>query len=140
MASASQGDPASRISSLTPRTLALVLGVTFAVLTALELLVGSWAIGGAIILLRTTKLNLLHWAIALGLMGGRLGGPEGSRIASLVVGGVLVGLGLWGLIGPEALGGVLGFEEEIPWAYGIFHLLTGLGPLSGVFLAARKAA
>src|SRR5687767_2995536 len=103
----------TRKARVTPRTVALTLGVAYALLTALEL-VGGWAVGGTDILLRTTKANLLHWAVALVLLGSRFSGIKASGIATRVVGVILVGLGVWGYLGPAGLGDVLGYPRGIP--------------------------
>jgi hypothetical protein len=124
---------------VTPRAVALTLGVTYAVLTALEL-TGGWAVGGTNILLRTTKANLLHWAIALGLLGSFFSGPKPSRIATRVAGVILLGIGAWGFLSPASLGGVLGFPFEIPTSYKAFHLVTGAGALFGGFSRVREPA
>ena len=125
---------------MTVRRVALALGVAFAALTAIELLVGDWALGGTAIILRTTKLNLLHWAVALSFLGGRFAGPAAARVVTWVVGGALLGLGLWGLLAPAGLGAAFGFGTSIPWSYTVFHLLTSGVALSGAFISRRKAA
>lgn len=124
---------------MTPRAVALTLGVTYAALTALEL-VGGWTVGGTDILLRTTKANLLHWAVALGLLGSYFSGARTSRIAMRVVGVILVGIGAWGFLGPGSLGDVLGFPDGIPASYNAFHLVTGASALLVGFWRAREPA
>jgi hypothetical protein len=124
---------------VTSRTVALTLGVSYAVLTALELF-GGWALGGSDIVLRTTKTNLLHWAVALGLLGSHFSGPEPARIAIRVAGVILAGIGVWGFLAAASLGDVLGFSGDIPTSYNAFHLVTGAGALFFGFSRAREPA
>lgn len=140
MAVASQTEPSTRDPGLNPRRLTLVLGVAYAVLTAAELLSGDWRIGGSILLQRTTKMNLLHWAVALGLLGGRVAGPDPGRRAALIVGSLLLLLGLWGLFASEGLGGAFGFGTGVPLSYSLIHTVTGAIALSGVFWERRNTA
>jgi hypothetical protein len=116
------------------------VGVAFALLTALELVIGQWAVGEADILLRTTKSNLLHWAVALVLLGAFFSGLEASRIAVRVVGTILAGIGAWGLLSPSTLGDFLGYAGEIPSSYAVLHLLAGVGCLVAGFVGSRKLA
>ena len=125
---------------MTARQLALALGITYAVLTVLELIVGGWAVGSSAVILRTTKMNLLHWAVALSLLGGRAAGEEPVRIVTWIVGSVLAILGLGGLFAAEALGRAFGADVGIPVAYSAFHLVTGVLTLSGEFLRRRRTA
>lgn len=124
---------------MTPRTVVLSLGVTYAVLTALEL-VGGWALGETDIVVRTTKTNLFHWALALALLGTFFSGPEPARIATRVAGVILAGIGVWGFLAAASLGDVLGFSGDIPTSYNAFHLFTGAGALFAGFSRAPKPA
>jgi hypothetical protein len=125
---------------VTPRKIALALGVIFAVLTVVELVAGDWSPGGLNILDRTTRANLLHWALALVMIGSFYAGSEASRLACRVVGIVLLALAAWGLLSAATLGTVLGYSDGIPASYQVLHLLTAVAAIGFGFGArARKA-
>ena len=110
---------------MTPRKVALALGATYAILTVVELLVGEWSLGGATVLDRTTRANLLHWTVALTMLGSFYAGNEASRLACKVVGIAFLILTVWGLLSAASLGTALGFSDGLPVSYLLFHAFTG---------------
>lgn len=125
---------------MTPRAVALTLGVAYAVLTALELLIGQWRLGEVEILQRTTKVNLLHWAAALALLGSFFAGSGASRIVTRVLGLAFLGIAAWGFLAPDALGSFLGFPDEIPALYNVYHALTAVAALAAGLLSVEGKA
>jgi hypothetical protein len=126
---------------VTPRGVALGLGIAFALLTALELIVGKAALGDVELLRRTTKINILHWATALAMLGAFFAGNAGiSRVVMRVAGAVLLILALWGVIWADELGAFLGFVEGMPAIYNGVHGLAGLLALSVGFLRSPRTA
>ncbi|MGH2711129.1 MAG: hypothetical protein ACRDH9_08005 [Actinomycetota bacterium] len=109
------------------RTVALTLGVSFGALTVLELVFGDWAIGSIRLLERSTKANLLHWALALVLLGSFFANQRAVSLACRIVGPILLVLGIWGLLSARSLGDVLGHTDGIPVTYSLLSLLTGVG-------------
>jgi len=122
---------------VTPRSVALALGVAYAVLTATELVFGEWFLGGTPILDRTTKANLLHWLVALAMLGAFFAGGAPSRVMCRVAGSLFLVLTIWGLLSAVSLGGVLGYPDGIPVSYQALHALSAIGALIGGF--ARRA-
>jgi hypothetical protein len=125
---------------VTPRAVALGLGVIFALLTVAELLFGGWQLGEVEVLRRTTLLNLLHWVVALALLGAFFAGAGPSRMAARVVGLALLALGIWGLVSSNTLGSFLGFPDEIPGLYNAYHGSAAVLALIGGFGSARQPA
>lgn len=119
---------------MTPRAIALALGVAYALLTAAELLLGELSVGGVAVLDRTTKTNLLHWLVALAMLGSFFGGDAPSRLACRIAGSVLLALAVWGLLSAVSLGGALGYSEGIPGAYQVLHALSAAAALTGGFV------
>jgi hypothetical protein len=125
---------------VTPRSVALALGVAYAVLTAAELLFGQWSLGGTPILDRTTKANLLHWSVALAMLGAFFAGGAPSRVACRVAGAFFLILAVWGLLSAVSLGGVLGHPEGIPASYQALHALSAIAALVGGFASRAERA
>jgi hypothetical protein len=125
---------------VTARRVSLALGVAFAVLTILELLIRDAALGGTPVLERTTKANLIHWAFALALLGAFLAGARTARIACRVAGPALVALAAWGIADPFAAGSALGFTGGLPAAYGLYHGAAGVVAVVAAFSRASNPA
>jgi hypothetical protein len=90
----------------------------------IELLVGEWSLGDVLILDRTTKANLLHWTLALVMLGSFYAGDDVSRMACKVVAITFLGLTVWGLLSAASLGSVLGFSDALPAFYQVLHAFT----------------
>ena len=125
---------------MTPRSVALALGVAYAVLTAAELLSGERSVGGTPVLERTTKANLLHWSVALAMLGAFFAGGAPSRVACRVAGAFFLILAVWGLLSAASLGGVLGHPEGIPASYQALHALSAIAALVGGFASRAERA
>ena len=124
MAASPPGPKAARRPRVRARTVALYAGAFYALLTTLELIFGAWTLGDATLLERTTKSNLLHWTLALVLLGGYFAGERVSRLICRIAGPILLVLTVWGLISGRSLGDALGYGDGIPIAYGVLGLLT----------------
>jgi hypothetical protein len=118
---------------------ALVLGVAFALLTALELVVGAWTVGRVEIVQRTTMLNLVHWLLALSALGSFFAGAGPARMVARIGGLALLVLGVWGFVSPDTLGSSFGFPGEIPGLYNAYHGAAALMALIGGFGSFRQA-
>lgn len=125
---------------MTPRAVALTLGVAYTMLTALELLIGDWRLGEVEILQRTTKVNLFHWAAALALLGAFFAGSGVPRIANRILGLAFLGVAAWGFLAPDTLGSFLGFPDEIPGLYNVYHALTAVVALAAGLLPVERTA
>lgn len=125
---------------MTPRGVALALGVAFAMITVVELVAGSWTIGQVEIVQRTTMLNLVHWLVALSALGSFFAGAGPSRMVARFVGLALLLLGAWGFVSPNTLGSAFGFPGEIPGLYSAYHVAAAVMALIGGFGSLRRAA
>jgi hypothetical protein len=122
------------------RAVAIYLGAFYALLTALELVFGGWTLGGATLLERTTKSNLLHWILALAMLGGYFGGQRVARLVCRIAGPILLVLAIWGLISARSLGDVFGYGDGVPVAYGVLGLLTAAAAIVAGYAGRPKAA
>lgn len=126
---------------MTTRGVGLGLGIAFALLTALELLLGEAALGDTELLRRTTKINIFHWTMALTMLGAFFSASDGATRTAVRIGGsVLLVVALWGALWAGALGSFLGFAGGIPAAYNVYHAATGLLALSVGFLIRPRPA
>jgi hypothetical protein len=126
---------------VTPRGVALGLGIAFALLTALELLLGDLNVGDGELLHRTTKANILHWIIGLAMLGAFFAGSSRApRTILRVVGIILLVTSLWGILWPAAFGTSLGFGGGVPAAYNAYHAAAALIALFGGFLLSAERA
>ena len=124
---------------MTPRGIALGVGIAFTLLTALELIFGEVALGEAALLHRTTKANILHWVVALTMLGAFFARSSSAMRTVLRVGGVaLLLISLWGIFWANALGSALGFGGGLPAAYNVYHGVGALFALSGGFLFSQE--
>ena len=135
MAPAPGGAVALRPCRVTPRGIALGLGIAFTLLTTLELLFEELTLGEAALLHRTTKGNILHWVVALTMLGAFFAGSASAIRTVLRVGGVaLLLISLWGIFWADAAGTALGFGGGLPAAYNAYHGVAALIALAGGFL------
>ena len=125
---------------MTPRAVALGTGLLYALVTVIELATGELTVGGATVLDRTTKSNLFHWAVALGLLGSFAAGASSSRVACKIAGALFLALAAWGLLSAVSLGGVLGYQGALPVSYQVIHALTAAFCLVGGFFRRAPAA
>jgi hypothetical protein len=126
---------------VTSRGVALGLGIFFALLTALELALRDVALGDIDVLRRTTKINIFHWGMALGMLGAFFTRSVGAtRITMRVGAGVLLAMTLWGTFWGDGLGSFLGYADGIPAAYNVYHGLAGVLALSAGFLGRPRPA
>ncbi len=125
------------------RTYALIFGLAYALVALLELLIardGGWPEGNSPILQFTALQNVVHWAIAVVVLGSFFAGENAARMVARIVGIVLVALAIWGFIDAGSLGELLGYDDELPVAYNWVHLVTGLAALFAGFFATRAYA
>ncbi len=119
------------------RTYALVFGIAYTAVALLELILDELTIGNLVILDRTALQNVVHWVIAVVVLGSFFAGENAARMVARVVGIVLVVLAIWGFIDSESLGELLGYPAELPVVYNWVHLITGLAALFAGFFATR---
>ena len=124
------------------RAYALIFGIVYAAVALLELILGDdgLEIGGAQILLFEPLQNVVHWLIAVVVLGSFFAGENAARMVARVVGIVLVVLAIWGFVAADSLGELLGYDGDIPMAYNWVHLITGLVALFAGFFASRTYA
>ena len=126
---------------MSPRGIALALGVAFAVLTALELVIGELRLGGMELLHRTTKANILHWLVALTMLGAFFArSPSASRKVLRVGGIVLLVISVAGIFWADGFGASLGFGTGMPLAYNAYHGAAALLALVGGLLLSAEPA
>jgi hypothetical protein len=125
------------------RTYALIFGLVYALVALLELLIarnGGWPEGDSPILQFEPLQNVVHWAIAVVVLGSYFAGENAARMVARVVGIVLLALAIWGFVAADSLGELLGYDGDIPAAYNWVHLVTGLVALFVGFFATRAYA
>ncbi len=125
------------------RTYALIFGLVYALVALLELLIarnGGWPEGDSPILQFEPLQNVVHWAIAVVVLGSYFAGENAARMVARVVGIVLLALAVWGFIAPDSLGELLGYDGDIPAAYNWVHLVSGLVATFVGFFAGRAYA
>jgi hypothetical protein len=126
---------------VTARGVGLGLGICFALLTALELLLGEAALGGVELVHRTTKINIFHWIVALAMLGTFFARSDAATRTTLRIGGaVLLVMAVWGAFWAGGLGSFLGFTGEIPGAYNVYHGAAALLSLSAGFVNHARPA
>ncbi|MDP8955687.1 MAG: DUF4383 domain-containing protein [Actinomycetota bacterium] len=119
----------------------MIFGLAYVAVALLELILDELTIGGAVILDRTVLQNVVHWVIAIAVLGSFFAGENAARMVARIVGIVLVVLAIWGFVDSDSLGNLLGYEEDgIPAAYNWVHLVTGLAALFAGFFATRAYA
>ena len=124
-----------------PRRIALTLGIAFAILTILELVLGEVTLGAAELLHRTTKANILHWVLGLIMLGGFFARTVAAARMALRVGGIaLLVISAAGIVWADAFGASLGFDRGMPLAYNAYHAVAALIALSAGFLTATEEA
>ena len=122
---------------------ALVFGVAYVSVAALELILGDDGlhVGDAsnineIILLKSTPHNLIHWVVGIALLGALFLGF--AKIAARVVGSVFALVTVLGLIAPSFTMDTLldyGPGLSVPIAYTLVHALTAAAGLYAGFVA-----
>ncbi len=124
------------------RAYALVFGIVYAAVALLELILGDdgLEIGGAQVLALATLQNIVHWAIAVVVLGSFFAGENAARMVARIVGIVLLVLAIWGFVDRDSLGELVGYDGPIPTAYNWVHLVTGLVALFAGFFATRTYA
>lgn len=124
------------------RAYALIFGIVYAAVALLELILGDdgLEIGGAQILQFEPLQNVVHWLIAVVVLGSFFAGENAARMVARVVGIVLLVLAIWGFVAADSLGELLGYDGDIPMAYNWIHLITGLVALFAGFFASRTYA
>ena len=127
------------------RAYALIFGIVYAAVALLELILGDdgLELGGAQILQFEALQNVVHWLIAVVVLGSFFAGENAARAVARIVGIVLVALAIYGFVASDSLGKLLGYAQEgaaFPAAYNWVHLITGLVALFVGFFAARTYA
>lgn len=126
---------------MSPRGIALGLGVASALLTVLELVLGEVVLGASELLHRTTKANLLHWVLGLIMLGGFFARTAAASRTALRVGGIaLFVISAAGILWADAFGASLGFDGGMPLAYNAYHGVGALMALSAGFLTSPEEA
>jgi hypothetical protein len=115
------------------RTYALIFGIAYIAVALLEVILGDLEVGGFVLLDRTTTQNIVHWAVGVVVLGSFFAGEAAARTVARIVGIVFVALTIWGFVSPDSLGGILGYEGDLPVAYNIIHLVTALVALFAGF-------
>ncbi len=130
---------AARGGGLGPaRIYALIFGIAYVGVSLLEVILDELTIGDIVILDRTALQNVVHWVIAVAVLGSFFAGENAARMVARVVGIVLVALAIWGFVASDSLGDLLGYGDEgLPAVYNWIHLVTGLAALFAGFFSTR---
>lgn len=119
------------------RTFTLVFGTAYILVALAESLLslaghGRLVVGGVTLLAFSLVHNMVHWGLGLGLLAARYFGRYPARLASGIVGGILVALSLVGLLTPSALNRMMGVTA-VPAAYTVVYALTAIFGLVAAF-------
>jgi len=111
------------------RTFALVLGTAYLGVALLEVLVGRWTAGGAVLLDHEPVHNTIHWLTAAALLTAAFVRESAARPILLGVGTVFALVSLMGVFARGTTGELLGYGHAIPWVYNWIHIATAAGAL-----------
>jgi hypothetical protein len=122
------------------RFYALVFGIAYIGVAIVELFYPEsdpLSVGETVVLQRTVLQNVIHFAVGITVLGSFFAGEAASRAVARVVGVVFLALTIYGFVAPDSLGGVLGYDGEIPAVYNFIHAATALLALFAGFARAR---
>ena len=127
------------------RAYALIFGIVYAAVALLELILGDdgLKLGDTQILLFEPLQNVVHWLIAVVVLGSFFAGENAARTVARIVGVVLLILAIYGFVASDSLGDLLGYANDgaaFPAAYNWVHLVSGLVALFAGFFASRTYA
>jgi hypothetical protein len=110
------------------RVYALIFGIVYIAVALLEFIVGDF-----LFLEPETIQTVVHLAVGLVVLGSFFAGEAAARTVARIIGVVFVILTIWGFVAPDSLGGILGYEGDLPVAYNVIHLVTALVALFAGF-------
>ncbi|HET6398266.1 MAG TPA: DUF4383 domain-containing protein [Candidatus Thermoplasmatota archaeon] len=120
------------------RTYALVFGITYLVVAAVEAYLGymdqSLIFGGATILSFALVHNIVHWATGLALLGGGLAKEWNAKGVVRTIGIVFAVVALLGIFARDFMGMLLGHDGPLPWSYNWIHIGTSVLALVAGFV------
>jgi hypothetical protein len=125
------------------RFYALVFGVAYIGVAILELFFPEsdpLLIGDTIILQRTVLQNIVHFAVGIVVLCSFFAGEGAARTGARIIGVVFVALTIYGLVAPDSLGELLGYDRGIPAVYNIIHAATAVLALFAGFAGSRRPA
>ena len=109
------------------RPVVLTVGIFYLAMALSEILLGSEGliVRNRQILLFANVQNLIHWGVGVGLVLGGVAGRRPARAAAIIGALGLAGFAAAGALARHRVGGWLGFESALPFAYDVIHALTG---------------
>jgi hypothetical protein len=125
------------------RFYALMFGVGYLGVAILELFFPQsepLQIGDTIILQGTILQNIVHFAVGTVMLGSFFAGETASRTMARIIGVVFLALTIYGLVAPESLGNLLGYDGGIPAIYNVIHAATAVLALFAGFARSRGPA
>ncbi len=122
------------------RVYALVFGIAYLGVTAVELILGSsgYKVGSQLILKATPEQTTIHALVGLAVLGSFFAGDAVAKLVARAVGIVFVAVSALGIFARTFTGKLLGFHGPLPWSYNAVHLLTMAAALFAGF-AVEKA-
>jgi hypothetical protein len=114
------------------RVYALIFGFVYTAVALVEFILGDF-----LFLEPTTIQSVVHLAVGVVVLGSYFAGETAARTVARIIGIVFVVLTIWGFAAPGSLGGLLGYEGDIPMAYNIIHALTAVVALFAGFAGRR---
>ena len=114
------------------RVYALIFGFVYTAVALVEFILGDF-----LFLEPTTIQSVVHLAVGVVVLGSYFAGEAAARTVARIIGIVFVVLSIWGFVAPASLGGILGYEGDIPMAYNIIHALTAVVALFAGFAGPR---
>ena len=119
------------------RFYALLFGVAYVALAAIELLVQR-RLANSLGIQFVGLMNAVNWVVGVVLLAASFGTEKTARFVDRVMGFLFLALTIWGYRSPGGLGSFLGFPGNIPAIYTVFAFVTAIGALFAGF-ASRGA-
>ena len=122
------------------RVYALVFGIAYVAVAAVEILLGSggYKVGSQLILKATPAQTTIHALVGIAVLGSFFAGDAAAKLVARAVGIVFVAVSALGIFARTFTGKLLGFHGALPWSYNVVHLLTMAAALFAGF-AVEKA-
>jgi hypothetical protein len=112
------------------RTYALIFGIAYLGVAATEVITKDAL---EPVLEFTGIQNAIHWAVGAVVLLSFFGSEATAKLVARAVGLVFVAITVFGIVAPDTLGDLLGYESGIPASYNVVHALTAVAALYAGF-------
>ena len=121
------------------RMYAWIFGIAYLAVAVVELLTKSDGLnlGDTAILSFGTLHNIIHFAVAVVVLGSAFAGEAAAKMVARVVGVVFLVITIWNIAAPDSYADFVGIEGDLPVAYTIVHAVTAIAALYAGFAGTR---